>query len=104
MLHATLYLPEHAPRPIHFDDLHAISSVNNFMHIPPDIPALLKCRPELVDVLASGPKYIIYSVFDATGKTNPEAMKMVAQLSGIILDVTNEDEILRGPVIILIES
>lgn len=62
---------------------------------------LLGCAPGLVDVLACGNGYLVYSVFDDEGEVNPAAMAAVAEVSGIGLDPTNEDEVLRGPVLII---
>lgn len=62
---------------------------------------LLGCVPGLVDVLACGTGYLVYSVFDYEGATNPAAMAVVAKLSGMELDLSNEDEILQGPVLVV---
>jgi hypothetical protein len=63
---------------------------------------LLGCAPELADVLACGTGYLVYSVFDYEGDANPAAMAVVAELSGTELDPMNEDEVLQGPVLVIL--
>ena len=65
------------------------------------VPGLLHCAPELVDVLASGQGYIVYSIFDCEGEMNPEAMTIVGTLTGESFNAENEDEVLRGPVLVV---
>lgn len=65
------------------------------------VPGLLHCAPELVDVLASGQGYVAYSVFDCEGEVNPEAMAALGALTGVSFDAGNEDELLRGPVLVV---
>jgi hypothetical protein len=66
------------------------------------VPDLLRCSPGLVDVLANGPGYIVYSVFDCEDEINPAAMEVVGKLVGHAFDAGNEDEILRGPVLVVL--
>ncbi|GAB3879718.1 hypothetical protein GCM10028824_43650 [Hymenobacter segetis] len=66
------------------------------------VPGLLRCSPKLVDVLANGPGYIVYSVFDCEDEINPAAMEVVGKLTGQSFDIENEDEILRGPVLVVL--
>ncbi|GAA3967507.1 hypothetical protein [Hymenobacter antarcticus] len=63
---------------------------------------LLECTPNLVDVLACGVGYIAYSIFYYEGESNSTAMEAVAAISGTELDLTNEDEVLQGPVLIVV--
>ncbi len=62
------------------------------------------CAPALVDVLASGQGYLFYSVFDHDGMVNPEAMTVLSTLTGITSDAEDEDHILRGPVLVVLEQ
>ena len=55
---------------------------------------LLGCVPALVDVLACGKGYLMYSVFDYEGERNQAAMSVLAEVSGIELNVGEDDEIL----------
>lgn len=61
----------------------------------------LGCVPSLVDVMASGQGYLIYSIFDYDGAANFSAMAAFTALTGIALDVSDEDEVLRGPVLVI---
>ncbi|WP_375416786.1 hypothetical protein [uncultured Hymenobacter sp.] len=72
-----------------------------FARIPELVPALLGCAPGLVDVLASGPEYIAYSVFDCEGETNSAAMAAVAAVSGVAFELDDEDAILCGAVLVV---
>lgn len=69
--------------------------------VPESVPVLLGCTPALVDILASGPTYVAYSIYDAEGETNPAAMEAVAKVSGFSFDLDDEDAILRGPVLVV---
>ena len=68
--------------------------------MPEQVPFLLGCRPELVDVLASGPAYVVFTVFDCDGGINQTAMSAAA-VSGVRFDIADEDQVLRGPVLVL---
>ena len=63
---------------------------------------LLDCAPELVDILANGPGYVIYTVFDHEGPKNLEAMRVVAELTGTPFSPEDDDEVLRGPVLVVL--
>ncbi|MBU6122274.1 hypothetical protein [Hymenobacter siberiensis] len=58
----------------------------------------------LVDVLASGPDYVAFSIFDFEGEVNLAAMEAVAEISGHDFDAADEDQTLAGPVLIIYES
>lgn len=72
-----------------------------FARVPDQVPALLGCTPGLVDVLASGPEYVAYSVFDSEEDANLAAMAAVATVSGVAFDVEAEDAVLRGAVLVV---
>lgn len=69
--------------------------------VPDKVSGLLGCAPGLVDVLASGPEYVAYSVFDSEGEVNPAAMAAVAAVSGVAFDAEDEDAVLRGAVLVV---
>ena len=75
--------------------------ITGFAQVPEQVPALLGCTLGLVDVLASGPGYVAYSVFDCEGETNYAAMDAVAVVSGVTFDPDNEDSVLCGPVLVV---
>jgi hypothetical protein len=99
---ATLYQPAASPQPVSDQGLWTPQAALPFSGLADLVPGLLHCAPELVDVLASGHKYIVYSIFDCEGEMNPEAMAAVEALTGMPFDAENEDEVLRGPVLVVL--
>ncbi|RAK62409.1 hypothetical protein DLM85_23690 [Hymenobacter edaphi] len=55
-----------------------------------------------MDVQANGPGYMVYTVFDCEGEINPAAMKAVGELVGLTFNIEDEDEVLRGPVLVVL--
>jgi hypothetical protein len=98
---ATLYLPHETQLVASTNGLCLPDSETGFVQIPHVVSELLGCALGLVDVLASGPDYVAYSVFDCEGKANPTAMAAVAKVSGVSFDFDDEDALLRGPVLIV---
>ena len=86
-MNATLYLPQQQPQSVSPDGLTLPNPTTGLVGVPAVVPELIGCAPELVDVLASGPGYVAYSVFDCEGEVNPAAMEAVAQLSGVSFDL-----------------
>jgi len=99
---ATLYQPSAVPQPVSDQGLWTPQAALPFGGLADLVPSLLHCAPKLVDVLASGQGYIIYSVFDCEDEVNPEAMTAVEALTGRSFDIENEDEALRGPVLVVL--
>lgn len=62
----------------------------------------LGCDPDLVDVLACGSGYVIYSVFDYEGEANESAMAVFSEITGIVLNSADDDEVLQGPVLVVL--
>lgn len=60
---------------------------------------LLGCAPFLVDVLANGKGYLLYSVFDYEGEINTAAMAVFTELTGVAINPEEDDELLQGPVL-----
>jgi hypothetical protein len=98
----TLYTPGHPPT---IESVEGFSSLKTtpFAKVPPQAASLLGCELNLVDVLANGPDYVVCTVFDSEEEANPAATQAVATLAGIDFDITDEDELLRGPVLIIKE-
>jgi hypothetical protein len=88
----TLYSPKHG----------AINRTVNDFSIQ-DAAKLLGCVPSLVDVLAREKGYIVYTIFDCECDANPVGTQAVAELTGVDFDASNEDELLRGPVLFVKE-
>ena len=89
-MNATHYLPQHPPQPVLAEGLEMPNPTTGLVGVPSAVPILLGCAAELVDVLASGPSYVAYSIFDSEGVTNPVAMEAV---SGVSFDLEDEDSV-----------
>lgn len=98
---ATLYLPQQPPQAVPTKGLSLPDPATGFAQVTEQVSALLGCAPDLVDVLASGPHYIAYSVFDSEESVNEDAMMAVAAVSGIVFDAEDDDTVLRGAVLVL---
>lgn len=101
MIIATLYLPQQSPQVVPIEGLSLPDPATGFAQVTEQVSALLGCAPELVDVLASGPEYVIYSVFDSEEMVNDAAMKAVAEMSGVAFDAEDDDAVLRGAVLVV---
>ena len=100
-MNATLYLPHQSPQLVAIEGLCIPDPATGFARVPDQVPVLLGCAPGLVDVLASGPDYVAYSVFDSEGETNQAAMAAVAVVSGVAFDSEDEDAVLCGAVLVV---
>ena len=103
-MHATLYPPQHPPYTVPVDGLSMPEPATGLARVPQQVHVLLDCAPELVDVLASGPGYVAYSIFDCEGPINHAAMAAVAEVSGVAFDAADEDAILCGVVLVVRNS
>ena len=100
-MNATLYLPHLPPQAVSTEGLVLPNPVTGLVGVPAAVPPLLGCVPELVDMLASGPNYVAYSIFDCEGEVNQVAMEAVAAVSGVSFESDDEDAVLRGSVLIV---
>ena len=97
----TLYQPGQAPAAVSEADF-LLDDANGQVIQNTGLAAdLLGCAPFLVDVLANGKGYLIYSVFDHEGEPNPAAIAAFTELTGIGLNPEDDDEILQGPVLMI---
>jgi hypothetical protein len=101
MMIATLYLPQQPPQAVPTERLSLPDPTTGFAQVTEKVSTLLGCAPELVDVLAIGPDYVAYSVFDSEESVNEAAMTAVAAVSGVVFDVEDDDTVLRGAVLVL---
>lgn len=101
MLTATLYQPHYPPRTVPTDGLVLPNPQTGFAAVTEHVSALLECGQGMVDVLASGPAYVVYTVFDCEGPVNEEAMMAVTAVSKVKFELTDEDSVLCGPVLIV---
>ena len=100
-MNATLYLPHHSPQAVSTEGLIMPNPATGLVGVPAAVPSLLGCVPELVDVLASGPNYVAYSIFDSEDEVNPAAMEAVGELSGVSFDIDDEDATPRGAILVI---
>jgi len=100
-MNATLYLPYQLPQAVSVDGLSLPDPVTGLARVSEQVPVLMGCARGLVDVLASGPGYVAYSVFDCEGPVNEAAMTAVAEMSGVGFDLADEDAVLCGPVLVV---
>ncbi|MGI4886133.1 MAG: hypothetical protein ACRYFR_14345 [Janthinobacterium lividum] len=63
--------------------------------------AALGCMPSMVDVLASGPAYLVYMVFDSEAEINEPGMLAAGEVIGTAFDAEDDDQVLRGPVLVV---
>ena len=102
-MNVTLYLPHQPPQAVSTEGLMMPNPATGLVGVPVAVPTLLGCAPELVDVLACGPTYVAYSVFDCEDDFNPEATEAVAKVSGVSFDLDDEDAALCGAILIVTE-
>jgi hypothetical protein len=72
-----------------------------FVKVPERVSAVLGCVPELVDVLATGPDYVAFSIFDSEDSVNLPAMAAMSDVSGSAFSEDDEDTVLRGPILVV---
>jgi hypothetical protein len=96
-MNVTLYLPGVMPLPLEEAEFTFSPTSDQIAHAA----TLLDCAPALVDVLASGPEYLIYTVFDSEAEVNEPSMWAVWSLTGIPFDLKDENQVLRGPVLVV---
>lgn len=102
-MNATLYLPHQPPQAVPTEGLTMPDSATGFVGVPEQVSALMGCVPELIDVLASGPQYVAYSIFDFAGPVNHAAMVAMTEISGVIFTLEEYDTVLCGPILIVRE-
>lgn len=100
-MHALLYQPGHPPQAVSPTGFVLPDETTGFVNEAGKAATLLDCAPGLVDVLASGRDYVAFSIFDHEGEPNLEAMRALSNLTGTTFDVDEEDELLRGPILVV---
>jgi hypothetical protein len=99
----TLYNPGQLPLALSPDGF-SLPNAAGLARISDRVAEALGCSPSLVDVLDTGPSYVAYSIFDGDGPVNQDAMHVLSNLSGHLYDPNNEDEQLRGNILIVTSS
>ena len=101
-MNATLYLPQQPPQTVSTEGLSMPNPETGFARIPEQVPALLGCAPDLIDVLMCAPQYVAYSIFDYEGgQPNETAMDVLATLTGYAFDLSDDDTVLLGPILLV---
>lgn len=98
MIIATLYPAQGNPINFSLDELGLQNIQGGLKPSVERLAVVLGCRPELVDVLASGDGCMAFSIFDYEGAINSEAMDALAQTTGYRFDVLDDNHVIRGPV------
>ncbi len=100
-MRALLYQPGRLPEPVSTDGFGLPDETTGFVGAAGGAGTILDCAPGLVDVLASGRDYVAFSVFDHEGEANLEAMRALSDLTGTAFDAADDDELLRGPILLI---
>lgn len=101
-MRATLYLPGQVPQVVSATSLRLPDPTSANAYATPAVASLLKCREEALDVLATGPDYVVWMVFDyEEGPANLAAMEEVSRLTGTAFEPGDDSTELRGPVLVL---
>lgn len=100
-MRATLYNPQLDPAQVDSNGLSLPDKATGLANIPEQVAVMLDCSPDLVDVLACGPHYVAYSIFDSEQNINLSAMQALTELTGTVFETDDEDHVLRGPVLVV---
>lgn len=101
-MNARLYLPGQPPRQLSVEGLTLPDRESGYARITMREASILGCSGKLVDVLASGPNYVAYSIFDYEGgELNLPAMRILSEVSPTSFDEGDEDSFLFGPVLVV---
>jgi hypothetical protein len=98
---ATLYRPNQLPLIVNANNLPAPNE-QGYARVTEQIADLLECSLKMVDILAVANNYVVYSVFDDDGEINTSATNALTEITGIAFNSTQEDETLRGNILIQI--
>jgi hypothetical protein len=74
-MNATPYLPQQPPQLVSIDGIAVPDQPGRYVPVYEQVSVLLNYAPKVVNVLASGPRYMAYSVFDSEGEVNREAWR-----------------------------
>ena len=96
----TLYKPGESPEEVPYFEFAENIIVGGFWPME-HVAGLLNCRAELIDVLASGPDYAMFSIFDCQGYLNPAVMEVFFAITGVKSSVDPEEDELRGPIMLI---
>ena len=98
---ATLYQPNMQPLDILANSFSQDASSGQILQNSVKAAEVLGCDLGMLDVLACGVGYLVYTIFDHEGEANFPAMAIVAKINGIAFDALDDDAVLRGPVLVV---
>lgn len=102
---ATLYIPGHSPQAVPVVGLSLPNPTTGYAYITEREAELLGCARGLVDVMDCGPDYAAYTIFDYEGDgVNLAATQALSRVSIHDFDLNDEEEHLRGPVLLITRS
>jgi len=98
---ATLYTPPTQHQQVSIAEDWNELIADGFCRLPVTAPELLGCEAGLVDMLATGPEYVAFAIFDYEGgNPNVAAMEEMERLTGHSFG-EDADSTLLGPVLII---
>jgi hypothetical protein len=99
---ATLYIPGHSPQVVPVDGLRLPDATTGYAYVTEREAELLGCARGLVDVMDCSPDYVAYTIFDYEGDdVNLAATQALSRVSTHDFDLNDEEEHLRGPVLLV---
>lgn len=101
---ATLYPPSQEPLIVNPEGLYLPDIQTGLVPYSSRAASLLGCAPQLVDILACGPDFVVYSIFDYEGAANVKAMAALSRIIGHQFDISDDEQIIRGPVLLIQEN
>lgn len=100
---ATLYQPGQPPQPLPPEQFR-LPDASGRARVTQTVADALGCAVGLVDVSASGPGYVAYSIFDCEEEINESATVQLMDLTEIEFDMEKDNDILRGNVLIIFKE
>jgi hypothetical protein len=97
---ATLYVPNQPLQLVATNGL-SLPTTAVYASVSDAVAEHLGCANNLVDVLACGPGYVAYSIFDYEGDINHPAMVALSNIAGYPFNAGDEEQALRGPVLVV---
>ncbi|MDO7851369.1 hypothetical protein [Hymenobacter convexus] len=97
---ANLYRPGQPPQPIPAEQF-ALPDASGRAQVTQAVADALGCHVSLLDVLASGPGYVAYSIFDCEGDVNAAVIPLLKAVTKTEWGNENEDEVLRGNILVI---
>lgn len=99
----TLYLPGAPARGIVPDGFELPDASTGFARVNSRVAEELGCNPSLIDVQASGPGFVAYTIADYEGEPNVLGMAALAEVTGFTYSLDEEDTVICGPVLTVIK-